>query len=184
MKQNVIASFFERVGLHVVRLDESQTGLLQDLQERCRDFIQLATGHPPQPTEAIHLLRALPPGKSSEDKFVLGFSRNHSVLVGVLELVRGYPDPFTWYIGLLMLDPQERGQGLGYRIYETLEQWVITQGDRSLRLIVQAQNLKRLAFWRRVGFEFEETATQAIATGTNVVYKMVHHLTVPEEGAV
>src|SRR5262249_18419633 len=118
MERSGIASCFERAGFHVVLLDESRIDLLQDLYARCSDFIRLVTGHAPRPTDARDLLRDLPPGKSSEDKYVLGFTQNSGLLVGVLDVVQGYPDPVTWYIGLLMLDPQERGQGLGEKIYK------------------------------------------------------------------
>ena len=89
------------------------------------DFIHLATGRPPQLNAARDLLQELPPGKSSQDKFVLGFVRVHSALIGVLDTVRGYPDPGTWYIGLLMFIPQERGKGLGHQVQAALEQWVL-----------------------------------------------------------
>ena len=184
MERSAIASFFERAGLHAVLLDESQAGPLQDLHEQCSDFIRLATGYPPQLTEALDLLKALPAGKSLEDKFVLGFTQNHGALVRVLEVVRDYPDLSTWYIGLLMFAPQVRGQGLGRRVYETLEQWVSRQGGQSLRLVVQAQNVKGLTFWRRVGFKIEGMATQEIETRTNTVYKLIRYLTVPEERTV
>jgi hypothetical protein len=72
MEQNTIASFFVQAGFPTVALDESRVGLLQDLHERCRDFITLATGQPPPPNAASLLLTALPPGKSAEDKVSWG----------------------------------------------------------------------------------------------------------------
>ena len=105
MEREIIASSFKVSGLQTWLLDESHTSLLQDLHERCADFIHLATGRPPQLNAARDLLQELPPGKSLQDKFVLGFVRVHPGLIGVLDTVRDYPDPGTWYIGLLMIHP-------------------------------------------------------------------------------
>ncbi len=181
MERETIASSFKVRGLQTWLLDESHIDVLQELQERCADFIQLATNQLPQPHAARDLLRELPPGKSQHDKFVLGFARTQATLIGVLDIVRGYPDPGTWYVGLLMFVPQERGQGLGRQVQAAVEQWVVQHGGRHLRLIVQAQNVKGLTFWRQGGFEIEGTANQTIASGANTVYKMVRHLRVPEE---
>jgi len=146
MEREIIASSFKVSGLQTWLLDESHTSLLQDLHERCADFIHLATGRPPQLNAARDLLQELPPGKSLQDKFVLGFVRVHPGLIGVLDTVRDYPDPGTWYIGLLMFIPQERGKGLGHHVQAASEQWVLWQGGRHLRLIVQAQNVQGLTF--------------------------------------
>jgi ribosomal protein S18 acetylase RimI-like enzyme len=181
MECEIIASSFQVSGLQTWRLDESHSGFLQDLYEQCKDFVQLTTGQPPQPNAARDLLQALPPGKSPQDKFVLGFVRAHTALIGVLDTVCGYPDPCTWYIGLLMFVPQERGQGLGRQVQTALEQWMLRNGGRRLRLIVQAQNVRGFAFWRQGGFELEGTASQTTAIGTNTVYKMVRHLNVSQE---
>lgn len=181
MERETIASSFKVSGLQTWLLDESHLSPLQELHERCADFIHLATGRPPQPNAARDLLQELPPGKSPQDKFVLGFVRAHAALVGVLDIIRGYSDPGTWYIGLLIFIPQERGKGLGHQVQAALEQWVLWQGGRHLRLIVQAQNVRGLTFWRQGGFEAEGTTSQASAIGTNTVYKMVRHLSIPEE---
>jgi ribosomal protein S18 acetylase RimI-like enzyme len=98
--------------------------------------------------------------------------------------VQDCPDPFTWDNGLLMVAPQERGQGLGRQVQATLEPRVLQRGGSSLRRIVQVQNARELAFWRQLGFELEGTASQAIETETTTGYKMARHLTVPQEGTV
>jgi ribosomal protein S18 acetylase RimI-like enzyme len=184
MKRSAIASYFDRAGLHALLLallldGSRRAGLLQDLCDRCHEFIQLIEGQPPQPTYALDLLRVLPAGKSVADKFVIGLSRDPDSLVGVLDVIGDYPEPAAWYVGLLLFAPEEQGRGLGQRVYEALEQGVISQGGRSLRLIVQAQNGRALAFWRRVGFEVAGTSTQVLATRTNTIYHLLRRLPTP-----
>ena len=51
MEQNAIASFFERAGLHAALLDESRSGLLQDLYARVETLSTSLPGRPhDQPT--------------------------------------------------------------------------------------------------------------------------------------
>ena len=76
-------------------------------------------------------------------------------LVGVVELLAGYPGPTEWYIGLLLLRPDRRGAGAGSAIWEHLRQRMIQEGATSVRLIVQQQNPRARRFWERQGFALE-----------------------------
>jgi hypothetical protein len=75
---------------------------LQALHLRCADFVEATTGHPPRDDEAARLLSVLPPGKALADKKVLGLHRDGE-MVGVVDLLRSYPGPTDWYLGLLLL---------------------------------------------------------------------------------
>lgn len=142
---------FEVPGCSVGRLSNENVSDLQRLHERCADYIELVSGAPPAEDEAAQLLQSLPPGKSLDDKFVLGIYTGGE-LIGALDLIRDAPSPGQWWIGNLMIVPEVRGRGIGAAIYRACEQWLHTLGVESIGLCVQVQNPSALSFWCRMGF--------------------------------
>ena len=163
---------FELTGCFGVRLDETRVAELQAFHEECRDYLELITGEPPGPDEAERLLRELPRGKSPDDKFVIGLFDAPGHLVGVLDVIRDYPQPGGWYLGLLLFGPSSRGRGLGDRVYHRLEEWVRAEGGRAVHLIVQEQNPRAIEFWRRMGFEVRGMGKQVLKRRENVYLRM------------
>src|SRR5262249_46951450 len=110
---------------------------VQALLERSADYSEQVMGLPPRPAEAQSLYLGLPEGKGYEDKLLFGvYSTDRQHLVGVFDAVRNYPELGEWWIGLLLLAPAQRGQGLGARIYRTFDGWAGTQGAQGIRLAV------------------------------------------------
>jgi GNAT superfamily N-acetyltransferase len=136
----------------ITRLSGSDAALLQELYERCSDYHEMEEGVPTRPGAAEHLLTALPPGKSPEDKHVLGIQAPEGGLVGVVDLVRDYPAEGDWWLGLLMLDPAARAAGLGTRLFGEIERAVAAAGGTALHVAVLEHNVRAERFWRRVGF--------------------------------
>lgn len=126
---------------------------VQALLERAADYSALVMGLPPGPAEAQSLYTDLPEGKGYEDKLMLGVYTADQRLVGVLDAVRDYPELGEWWLGLLLLEPDARGQRLGERVYRVFEQWASGKGAQGIRLAVFEQNVKGERFWRRLGFE-------------------------------
>lgn len=62
-------------------------------------------------------MEALPPGKTYEDKYFVGYYEN-DVLVAIMDLIAGYPNEDTAYIGLFMTDVSLQGKGVGTTIIE------------------------------------------------------------------
>jgi hypothetical protein len=106
-------STFDLPGHVVFRLRREDAGLLQGLCERCSAYFELHDGAPPGPTIGEEEVVALPEGKTLGDKFLFGIRSATGELVGVLDLIRDFPAPGEWWLGLLMLDPRERSAGLG-----------------------------------------------------------------------
>lgn len=167
---------FELTGCFGVRLDESRREELQAFYEGCADYFELVTGQPPGPDEAQSLLTALPRGKGPEDKFVIGLFDAPGHLIGVLDVIRDYPKPGEWYLGLLMFGPTWRGRKLGERVYRRLEEWVRALGGTALHLIVQEQSPGALRFWQRMGFEVRGMGKQKLAARENVFLRMSREL--------
>lgn len=135
---------------------------LQLLLEKCVDYTQLVTGSPPKPSAAASLLSDIPQGKSLRDKFVFGISVIPQGLVCVLDAVRDYPTQDDWWLGLLLVDPTHRNQGLGQSIYRSFEEWVGHQGGRRVFLGVLEDNQNAYRFWQRLGFKLVEKRPPAL----------------------
>ena len=135
--------------MYLTRDEEPQ---VEALLERCADYLDLVAGVEPSRKLARDLLTALPPGKHREDKMLLGVFAEAGELVGLLDVVRNYPAPGVWFLGLLLLEPAQRGYGLGEKLYEAFERWAKALGAEEIRLSVAEQNEAAFRFWKRLGF--------------------------------
>jgi ribosomal protein S18 acetylase RimI-like enzyme len=161
--------------LQCIEAGTSDLAELQALHLRCADFVEATTGHPPGDDEAVRLLAVVPPGKTPADKQVLGLRRDGE-MVGVVDLLRGYPTPTDWYIGLLLISPEARGHSLGTSVVDEIVGRVVAEGGRALHLIVREDNRRAFAFWRRHGFELVGRRVQDLGSKKNLVFKMVRPL--------
>lgn len=160
----------------VRRLTDADAATIQDLYVRCTAFVELVEGRPPASDEGSDLLHAKPPSVKDEDKLVFGLFEDGQ-LIGALDILRGYPNPEIWYLGLLMLSPDARNRGLGAQAYSATRKWVAANGGQAIRLVVQAQNDAALRFWERQGLVVIGATTQDLAGRTNAVFRMEHRLT-------
>ncbi|HVV50426.1 MAG TPA: GNAT family N-acetyltransferase [Polyangia bacterium] len=163
------------MALERIEAGTPEMAALQALHVRCADYVEATTGLPPRDDEAARLLAGLPPGKTPADKQVLGVRRD-GALVGVVELLAGYPGPTDWYVGLLMLEPAARGAGLGAAVFREVAGRVAAAGGRTLHLVVREDNPRAVAFWTGQGFTLVDRRVQDLGTKVNRVLKMVRPL--------
>jgi GNAT superfamily N-acetyltransferase len=143
------------IGDHSVRLlSPDDSGAIQELYEKCLDYMLLVDGHPAGSNAGEEEFQDVPPGKSPDDKLLFGFFNQQNDLVGLLDVLRGYPDETTWWIGLLLLAPEVRSQGIGQRIVESFVEYAHANGVQAIMLGVVEENKSAYKFWSRMGFEF------------------------------
>jgi GNAT superfamily N-acetyltransferase len=133
-------------------LEDKDLPALQGLCEACPDYYTLDFGQPAGPDEARHLLAELPPGRTLQDKFFFGLFTPRPRLCGALDLMRDVREPGEWYLGLLLLEPEARGHGLGERVLRAAEAWAREQGAWRMRLACAEQNKGGRRFWERQGY--------------------------------
>jgi len=138
-------------GLEARVLERADLAALQDLLERCADFVTLDEGAAPGPGAAEEALDAVPPGFAREDQMVFGLG--DARLVGMIGVLRGYPSVGEWWIGTFMLDPAARGRGLGAAVMADFEAWLREQGCAAVYLAVLERNPDAQRFWERVGYQ-------------------------------
>jgi GNAT superfamily N-acetyltransferase len=147
--------------------------LLQDLFVRCTDFSLLVEGVPPGPNAAQDLLHDVAPGKTLDDKILIGLWDSSGCLLGLIDAMRGYPAPDQWFIGLMLIDPALRGQGIGAQAYRGFEHWAAGQGAHSIGLGVVEANTAGCRFWQQMGFaEASRTEPRSFGEKTHVVIRM------------
>ncbi len=137
-------------GAELRELAEADLGELQALFERCPDYFLAHEGRPPAAGEARDEWDSVPAGTPRSHLHILGvFAAD---LVGVVEVLRDWPRPGTWNIGLLLLEPATRGRGLGDRVMRAVDALATRRGADTLRISAIPANTRGMAFWKRLGF--------------------------------
>ena len=98
-------------------------------------------------------LTALPPGKTLEDKYFLGIYEGDQ-MIAILDLITGYPNPETAFIGWFMVDGVLHGQGIGTKFVKELLNYLKEKGFSSVRLGCIVENAEGRQFWERNGFSY------------------------------
>ena len=92
--------------------------------------------------------------------------------------MRNYPVDTTWWIGLLLLAPETRGQGLGRKVIDGFTEYVRLEKGRAIMLGVVEENRAAYRFWQQMGFELV-SQTEPLIFGKKIqtVYVMRRDLT-------
>lgn len=96
-------------------------------------------------------MKALPPRTTYEQKYYFGFFKGES-LVAVMDLILGYPNESTAFIGFFMMDKSRQGRGEGTKIIRDCLEFISGLGFGSVRLAFAKGNPQSEAFWRKNGF--------------------------------
>jgi RimJ/RimL family protein N-acetyltransferase len=139
------------VKLSLLSGESDELAELQRVLEGAPAYAERITGHPPGAADAQSLFMGLPEGIDYSDKFVWGVLAD-GVMVGCIDVIRGWPNSHTALIGLFLIDEAHARQGLGRAAYAALEvaicQW---PSIRVVRAAVVATNAAVLPFWRQMG---------------------------------
>lgn len=125
---------------------------VQSLCERCLDFWELTDGRPPEKDAGHSILFDLPPDKELKDKYVIGVYNENNILIAVIDIVKDYKAAGEWMIGLLMIDPGERGNSLGRKLHDLIKGWVREEQGSVLRIGVIKENIRGYKFWCEMGY--------------------------------
>ena len=133
------------------RLQPSDAPALQRLLELAPAYQAAVSDEPLSPDAAEEELVACPPGLPLSAKHLIG-RWEEGELTAVIDLLRGYPDPTTAYLGLLLVGELWQGAGRGQALYRHACALARSWGATRLRLSVIASNEPALSFWQRRGF--------------------------------
>lgn len=111
-------------------------------------------------------MKALPPGKDYHDKYYIGFFAGE-MLAAIMDLITGYPDDDTAWIGLFMVEQSVQQKGVGSGIIEEVCDCLKAAGFARVRLGYAKGNPQSEAFWLKNGFQ--KTGVERPAEGYTVV---------------
>ena len=115
------------------------------------DYWEAAEGHPPGLGKAEEFFEDTPPNCDPSETCRFGvFLDEH--LSGIADLFFGFPELGDAYVGLMMLGPWARNQGIGQILLSHVEELAKTGGAKNLYLAVMTINSRGRAFWEREGF--------------------------------
>ena len=99
----------------------------------------------------FHDMKALPPRTTCDDKYYIGYFEEDK-LMAVMDLILGYPNEETAFIGLFMMEKGSQGKGIGSAIVEECFEFLDSIGYRFIRLGFAKGNPQSEAFWVKNGF--------------------------------
>lgn len=161
------------VDKYVIRkLNNNDESILQNLCDRCADFYIMSEGKPPKKSTARNNLESLPPNKDYSDKIVWGIFKNEDQLIAVIDIVKDFPNEKEYIIGLMMIDPVERGKGIGSKLHDWLKEWCLELGVNKLRIGVITDNNRGYNFWTKLGYKEVKRVKQKLDYKENIVIVM------------
>ena len=123
---------------------------IYDMMRKNEIFYQY---HPPFVTKesVVEDMEALPPNKSYDDKYYIGFFENDS-LVAIMDLILGYPTEEIAFIGLFMTNVQYQNKGIGSNIIRDTCDYLNDLGYKKVHLGVDKGNPQSYSFWLKNSF--------------------------------
>ena len=142
---------------------EEDITLAYQLYRSNAEYFQLVSGKAPARQDVLDDKSACPldvnPAQKKYGMYLAGESGDPVAVVDVLE---GFPDPETYYIGLFLIDGSRHRTGLGRALYEQLEADARMGGFQRMRLGVVDTNHKARAFWKAMGFTWIKTVESTL----------------------
>lgn len=158
--------------LSVKLLDINDTDDIHSLFSNCNDYFVIEQGVPATAEDAKNLLEALPPKRTYDDKYVIGFYKEKTELVALVDIVRDFPEDGTWMLGLLLIDPSQRRTGLGNDIHEALTELVRGEDGVKIRVGVIENNHVGMKFWKAQSYTLVKTVEMDNGNGQQSVHVM------------
>jgi len=136
----------------VVPLGDPDLPRVTELCLACTAFYELIEGEPATEATAAEILGPLEARYAHGTKHVWGVEAPQGNLVALAELLEGHPTAQEWYIGLLLVTPEQRRRGLGSDFCQVILQSLAARRARAVRLVVHRQNAVARTFWEQQGF--------------------------------
>jgi len=170
---------FSAGNLRSIELHSEDIPELQSFFDANPEYFLAVEGRPAGPTEAyLEFIDEPPDGWSFTKKWLLGFVDETGSLVGTAEVVSDLLAQQVWHIGLFIVATPRHGKGDAQALYQALEDWVVRNGARWLRLGVVEGNERAERFWQKMGY-VEVSRCNGVEMGdlVNTVRRMVKPLT-------
>ena len=132
------------------RLDDSDADRILELCEGNTQFYQYCEARPTK-EQVLRDLHITPPGVEASDKYYIGFFQK-GVLIAVMDLIDGYPEPDFAFVGFFMLRKELQGRQLGSAIIRETAAYLKTVRKTAIQLGIDKENPQSTHFWKKNGF--------------------------------
>ena len=134
----------------VRRLSDADADAVLALCEGNALFYQYC-GAAPTREQVLADMHITPPGIDESRKYYIGFYQGGE-LVAVMDLIEGYPDPETAFIGFFMMNARFQGRQIGSAVIREAGNALRRGGMTSVRLAIDKANPQSTHFWKKNGF--------------------------------
>lgn len=124
---------------------------VRGLLTACNDYAIFEQGEPTDDAYVTAYFRNCPLSQNPVVKHSIGVFDGEN-LVGLVDLIDGYPRLHDCYLGFLLLTPEARGQGLGPQVLDWLIKAAQGRSNERMLLCVLEGNEGAQRFWKRQGF--------------------------------
>jgi GNAT superfamily N-acetyltransferase len=145
------APLLETVRLVLLPAAAADVAAVQRVFERCADHFTALTGAAGPAADAARTELATA-GETSGRRVALVVPSEGGEAVGALGWWEGNPLPDRALLGMLMIVPERRGEGLAREALGALEVWLAGRGIRAVRTAFQRRRLPLHAVVRALGF--------------------------------
>jgi ribosomal protein S18 acetylase RimI-like enzyme len=122
-----------------------------EIYDTNQDFFMLVQNKKATIESSIHDVDALPPRCGVNQKIYISIWEDSNV-IGVLDLITGYPGQTDFWIGLLLVHGNRQGEKIGSKIINAVLKAAKAMGYKSAQLGVIENNVKSVSFWQKHGF--------------------------------
>ena len=110
-----------------------------------------------------HDMKTAPPGIPMAQKYYIGLYQE-TTLIAIMDLIGGYPDSNSVFIGFFMMNSDLQGRGIGSQIIATAFHALKMLGFSKCLLGIDKANPQSNHFWRKNGFQVIREVAQKDGT--------------------
>ena len=131
----------------VRKLGDSDVDIILELCRENTQYYQYC-GAETSKEQILEDLHSIPPGIG---KYYICFFRK-SILIAVMDLIDGYPEPDVAYVGFFMMKKEEQGRQIGSTIIQETAAYLKETGKTAIQLGIDQENPQSTYFWKKNGF--------------------------------
>ncbi len=138
----------------VYKIRKMEDSDADEILNLCNENTQYYESCGKQPSKELILsdLHITPPGISEADKHYIGFFEKEK-LIAVMDLIDGYPESDTAFIGFFMMRKDAQGRNIGSSIISEAAGYLKRTGKKRIMLGIDRDNPQSAHFWKKNGFK-------------------------------
>lgn len=138
--------------LSLQKATQNDSAIIETIFEKSRDYFRNTEGIIAPPTAGEETLSVLPPNTRPDQKHVFLIKKVNTP-VAVADLIDGYPNADTAFLGLLLVSQDVQGKRIGTNSYLLLENFILenTKCTRIRLSVVESNPV--IPFWEKMGFK-------------------------------